>query len=293
MPHTFAPSDVAAVAAKLVGKDLNLARLIARDFESDFGGGSGSTVAVRVPGSVKASRRDARDLTTPLAQSTIVEQTIPVTLDELVYSNVPLAVGHYDLDLADFGQQVLRPQARAIAVDVETQVVAALQATPETTSLTYDASNPARIFTAIRRQLRSAGVQADESLFAAVGAGVYADLLDSDADVEADQFVKARGFQIHESTRLADDEIVAFCRPAFALVVRAPSVPDGVPFGATIREDDFALTALQAFSTETASNRSIVEALVAVQAMPLAVDREDGTVDLIDNAGAVRVLTAA
>lgn len=294
MAHAiYTPEQVATVAAKLVGTDTNLARLIARDFEADFGGGSGSTINVRVPSSAKASTKDARDLTTALVQSSLIEQTIPVTLDTLVYTSVPLATGHYDLDLASFSAQVLAPQASAVVEHVEQEVADALQATPETTAITYNAAKPAATFTAIRRKLRSNGVPAGMPMVAAVGASVYADLLDADADVTENEAAKVRGFSVYESTRLADSEIVAFVRPAFSLVVRAPEVPAGAPFGASVRTEDFALTALRAFDAGTATDRSIVEALVAVQAMPLPVRQADGTVDLVENAGAVRVLTAS
>ncbi len=51
------PEDIATVAAKLVGVDLNLAALVHRDLEAEFGSGSGSTVKVRVPGAVPARTR--------------------------------------------------------------------------------------------------------------------------------------------------------------------------------------------------------------------------------------------
>jgi hypothetical protein len=290
------PENIARVAAQIVGLDLGLAKLLSRDFEADFGGGSGSVVKVRVPGAVEASTRDARDLTTPLVQAALIEQSIPVELNTLAYSSVPLAAGHYDLDMTDYARQILQPQSSALVKYVERETVAALQATPETTSITFDEANPGKTFTAIRRQLRANGVGAGEPLLAAVGADVYAALLDavpSTAGVTFTEDGKVRGFQVVESTRLAADEIVGFVRPAFALVVRAPKVPEGAPYGASVREDDFAVTTIRTFDPSTATDRSIVSALVAVKAMPLAVDQEDGTVDLVPNAGAVRVLTAA
>ncbi len=289
------PEALATLAAKLVGADLGIASLFSRDFESDFGGGSGSTVNVRVPGAVEASTRDARDLTTPLVQSSIIEQTIPVTLNTLAYSSVPLAVGHFDLDLVDYGKQVLAPQAAALSKYVAREAAEALQAVPETTSIVFDEANPARVFTAIRRQLRANGVGADESLFAIVGSDVYAALQDAlpAAGTVFDANGRVRNFEIHESTRIAPGEILGFIRSAFSLVVRAPKAPEGAPFSSSVRTDEFAATLIRTFDASTASDRSIVEALVAVQAMPLAVDQEDGTVDLVAHGGAVRVLTGA
>jgi hypothetical protein len=296
------PSDVAGVAARLVGTDLNLARLISTDYAADFAGHRGSTVNVRVPGAVAASTKDARDTTTPLVASPIVEQSIPVTLNTLAYSNVPLAPGHYDLDIESFAAQILRPQADALVEYVEAEIADALQATPETTAITYAAATPAKTFTAIRRTLRQNGVPAGTKLTAVVGANVYADLLDADAEVGSDQILRVRGFEIHESTRLAADEIVGFVPAAFSLVVRAPEPPAGAPFSASVRTDavagpdratsGFAVTHIRAFDTSTGVDRSIVQALVAVAAMPLPV-RVDDAIELVANAGAVRVLTAS
>ncbi|WP_353813859.1 P22 phage major capsid protein family protein [Agromyces sp. SYSU T00266] len=280
---------VASVAANIVGQDMNLAALLYKDLANEFVGGRGSTVRVRVPGAVPSRTRNAFDTTTAMAVDTIAEVGISVTLDTLAYSNVALAPGDLDLALEDHAAQVLRPQASSIAKHIEAATADAMSATAAT-ALTYSAADPAKTFTAIRRTLRSNGVPADARLIAAVGANVYADLLDADA---FDENGKVRGFEVHESTRIAADDVIGFIPEAYALVVRAPEVPAGAPYGASVRENGFALTHLRAFDANTAADRSIVEALVAVQPMPLPVDNEDGTVTLLTDGGAVRVNTAA
>ncbi|MBT2523267.1 hypothetical protein [Arthrobacter sp. ISL-28] len=141
----------------------------------------------------------------------------------------------------------------------------------------------------MRKVLRDAGVSTDAPLFAAVGSAVYGDLLDSDA---IDENGKVRGFLVVESTRLAADEIVGFVKEAFALVVRAPQVPAGAPFGASVNEGGFALRYVRSFDRTVAADRSLVSAFVGVQSLPLAVDNEAGVVNLVANGGAVRVLTS-
>lgn len=283
--------EIAAVAAKLVGTDLGLAGLFSRDVEDSFHGGAGEVIRVRVPGAVPSRERAAGDVSTPLAIDSITEQSIPVTLDTLAYSNVALSVADLDLNLLDYSAQILVPQTRAISRKVESEAAAALLATP-ISALTYTASDPAKLFTAMRRQLRTAGVPAESKLVAVVGANVYADLLDADA---IDDAGRVRGIEVHESTRIPADNAIAFVKEAFSLVVRAPEPPAGAPFSASVRSDkaEFAMTHIRAFDAATASDRSIVEALVAVTPMPLAVDNEDGTVTLVANGGAVRVDTAA
>lgn len=281
------PDKIAAVAATLVGQDLGLAGLIHRDVEREFGDGSGDTVQIRVPGALASQTRGVRSLS-PLVRGEIQEQHIDVVLTDEVYDQVPLSRGTLDLDVVDFTKQILVPQASAIVRHIERTVAAAMSATPETT-ITYDAAAPAKTFTQIRKALRDNGVGSETPLLAAVGSGVYGDLLDADA-LENDS---VRGFRVYESTRLASYEIVGFVEQAFALAVRAPVAPEGAPYAASVKEGGFALTHVRAFDPTIGADTSLVSALVGCRAMPLAIDDEAGNVTLVPHAGAVRVLTAA
>jgi hypothetical protein len=291
MSNTFlTPEDIAKTAAALVGADLGLAALISRDLEAGFTAGKGATVKVRIPGAIAAQTRGIFDKSTPIVLDEIAEQSVDVTLTDNVYNAVALSAGDLDLEIEDFGRQVLAPQTRAIVRDVERRVAAALQATPADETITYAAATPAKAFTAARRVLRANGVSAETPLLAAVGANVYADLLDGPAGTfDADG--KVRGITVHENTRLDADEIVVFIRDAFALVVRAPMPPEGAAHAATVRTDGFALTHVRDYDGSVLADRSILQAFVGCQAMPLAVDQEDGTVDLVANGGAVRIDT--
>jgi hypothetical protein len=286
------PEKIAATAAALVGADLNLAGLVSRDFAAEFGSGSSNTVKVRVPGTVAAQTRSIDDKSTPLITDEIAEQSIDVTLSEHVYDSVVLAEGDMDLEISDFGAQVLVPQATAIVKYVESAVASTMHATPETTSISYAAATPAKAFTQIRKALRDNGVTTDAPLIAAVGSSVYADLLDGPVGTFDDNG-KVRGFTVIESTRLDPTEIVGFVKEAFVLVVRAPKAPDGAPYAASVSENGFALRHIRSYDPTVAADRSLVSAFVAVQAMPLAVDNEDGTVSLIAHGGAIRVDTAS
>lgn len=284
--------NIARVAATVVGQDLGLAGKVYRDLEADFQTGKGNKVKVRVPGAVAAHTRGIYDTSTPLVSDEIAEQSIDVELTDHVYDRVTLSEGDLDLELKDFTRQVLGPQAAAIVKHIEKSVAAAMKATPESAALAYSAAAPAKTFTQIRKALRDNGVPTETPLIAAVGSGVYADLLDAPTGTW-DENGKVRGFEIVESTRLASDEIVGFVKNAFALVVRAPQVPQGAPFGASVSEGGFSLRYIRAYDDTVAADRSTVSAFVGVQPMPLAVDNEDGTISLVENGGAVRVLTAA
>lgn len=290
MANAFLTSDnIARVAASIVGQDLTLAALVSQDLSAEFNAGKGNVVKVRVPGAVASQTRSIYDTSTPLVSDEIAEQSIDVTLTDHVYDSVVLSEGDLDLEIEEFSAQVLRPQATAIVKHVERAVASAMQATPVTAGITYASTTPAKAFTQIRKKLRSNGVPAEAPLFAAVGSGVYADLLDADA---IDDDGKVRGFKIVESTRLDENEIVGFVREAFALVVRAPSVPDGAPYGASVAEGGFALRHIRSYDGTVAADRSLVSAFVGVQPMPLAFDNENGTISLVANGGAVRITSA-
>lgn len=292
MANTLLTSEsIAQISAKLVGLDLGLAATVHRDLDADFNPGGSNVVRIRVPGAVASQTRGIRDTSTPLVTDEIAEQSIPVTLTDEVYDSVLLSAGALDLDLVDFTSQVLVPQSTAIVRHVEREVAAAMAATPATV-LAYDESAPARLFTLLRKTLRDNGVTADTELRAVVGSDVYGALLDGPAGTwDADG--KCRGFEVLESTRIPSGEAVGYVRDAFALVVRAPSVPEGAPYGASVATPDFALRHVRSFDGSVNADRSTVSAFVAVQALPLAVDNEDGTVTLVAHGGAVRVATDA
>jgi hypothetical protein len=291
MSNTLLTSDnIAAVAAKLVGSDLGLAGTIYRDLDNEFNPGGSNVVKIRVPGAVASQTRGIRDTATPLVTDEITEQSIPVTLSQEIYDSILLSAGTLDLDLVDFSTQVLVPQTTAIVRHVERAVASAMTATPAS-DLAFTEASPALLFTLMRKQLRNNGVTADTPLRAVVGSDVYGALLDGPAGTwDADG--KVRGFEVIESTRIASDEAIGYIRDAWALVVRAPQVPQGAPFGASVRTEDFALRHVRSFDGSVNADRSTVSAFVAVAALPLAVDNEDGSVTLTPNHGAVRVQTA-
>lgn len=288
MSNTFAITDAATVASKLVGIDLNLAQHMSLDLAANYAAGKGSTVDVRVPGAVMARTKAANDKTTQLVTDEITEQTIPVKLETLAYSKTVLSVEDTTLNLKDFSAQVLAPQSSAIRTYIEREAAAAIQATPADATITYDPADPAKLVTAMRRILRGNGVTAETPIRVAVGADLYADLLDAKAIEDG----KVHGIPVIESTRLLATEAAAFIPSAFAVVVRAPAVPSGVE-AASVKTEGWALTTIRDFDPGVGAEVSIVESLVKVAPMPLAVDNEDGTVTLVDHGGAVRVDTAA
>ncbi|WP_404433282.1 hypothetical protein LG299_02695 [Microbacterium lacus] len=293
--------QVAQIAAKLTGRDFNLAALISRDVEAAFNPGAGNKIRVSVPAAIPTRTRGVYDKTTALVADELSEQFIEVTLADHVYNLAVLSDGDLSLNITEYGRQVLAPQTRAIAAKIEALTAATMSATPAAVGITYSAAAPAKAFTAARRVLRDNGVPGDAILRAAVGSSVYADLLDAPVGHGFDADGKVRGFTVVESTRLDAEDIVAFIPQAFTLVARAPLVPAGAAYGASIVTpvfDDengaqFAIRVINDYDSNVAADRSLVGTFCAVQAMPLAVDQEDGNVELVAHGGAVRIATGA
>lgn len=290
MPHSFytAP-DVVALGNALAAKDLVLAQTINRDYEANYGGGRGTTVNVRVPAALKARTR-AIGATTAITTDNLTETTFPVTLDEHVYSAVDLSEAELNFRLEEFGRQVLKPQTDAVVDWIEEAVAAEMLSLAETNSPAlggYVVADPAKTFVTIRKALRDNGLPLT-GLRAAVGTKVFSELVlakafsDSSESGQPSSIPNAEvrrvaGFDVMETNRIPEAQIVFYHRTAFTLAVRAPKVPDGVAFGASLASNGFALTHLMDYDSSTLVDRSIVHTFSGVQYIPARKIERSGT----------------
>lgn len=287
MANTFyTPEQAAKVAVALGTEEAYLSALISRNFQNDLfgGGGRGRTVNIKVPTALIGRSRGIDDVTNKIVLDSITEEVESVTLGRHAYSAVGLSEGDLTLDLTNFSAQVLKPQMEAVVWDIEDEVRLALQGIPMNYTIGYDAAAPSKTFTAIRKHLRDNGVPTS-NLVTVVGTQVYADLLDAKEITDASQsgstealregnVGKVRGFTVVEHADLEETEIVAFHRDAFTLAVRAPVVPQGAAFGASVSEKGFNLRYLRDYAADVTQDRSIVSTFVGVAAMPFfKVDR--------------------
>lgn len=304
----YTPEQIAKVAVAMAAEESYLGALIARDFEADLlgGGGKGRTVNVKVPSALIARSRGIDETTASIVLDSLTETTVPITLGEHLYSAVGLSEGDMNLDLADFSKQVLAPQVAAVVDYIEEQIVDALSTVKVSAAITWDAENPVPTFTAMRKELRQRGVP-QANLNVVVGTNVYAALLDAKAITDASQsgatealregnVGKLRGFTIVESTRVGDDEIVAFHRDAFTLAVRAPQVPTG-QFGQVVNDKGYSLRYLRDYDVMHTLHRSMVSTFAGVAPMPLyKVERDrdalTATVSEVEGGAAIRIDTA-
>jgi hypothetical protein len=269
------------VAATLANEDATFSALVSRNFANDLmaGGKGGAPIALSIPTTLIARERDIDDVETNIIMDSILEEQETLNLDRVHdYSAVPLSEADMTLNMKDFSGQVLKPQAEAIVDSLEHKLATKLLGVAVKTIGGYDPANPTAYFTRIRKFLRKNGVS-PSGLNMVVGTEVYANLLDAKAIEDVSQsgstaalreagVGKVRGFTITENTRVPDTEILAFHKDAVTLATRAPVVPAGASFGATVSEKGFSLRYLRDYIADKTVDRSLVSTFSGVAILP-------------------------
>lgn len=282
--NDFSPDQSARLALALLEDEILIARTFATDFAANFAGHQGASVDVKIPTALFARSRNIDDTTNQIVIDSMGKATRSVSLDTLVYNAIGLSVKDWSLDLENFGVQVLAPQVKAVARDIEARAVAAVQAitaevVPTTPGgLLYDPAQPQKLFTQLRKKLRDAGLP-QNGLVALVGTRVYADLVNAKAIEDTSQsgsnaglrdasVGRVKGFNILESTELNEDEVAVYHNDSFQLVVRAPEAPQGAPFAASVAGDGFAMLHDMGFDSRYRQDVSVVSTIVGVIQLP-------------------------
>ncbi|MET8045854.1 hypothetical protein ABZU25_33915 [Micromonospora sp. NPDC005215] len=298
MAHTFlSPAEVASLANELVRAD-GLIPFVGRSAAQHFAPGVGASVDIRKPAVLKARTRtvgSVEDITT----DTLTESYQSVTITEQAYSAVDLTDADLTLNLADFGRQVLAPQALAVAEYANDTIVAKLQGVTADAALStaYDAANPVKTFTAARRQLRALQLPSAEML-SLVGTNVYADLLDSgafDQDGSRDANIRSiRGFTVVESNRINPDDVFVYMREAVQLVSVAPAAPRGAGMAQTVSQDGLSLSWLMDYDARKLQDRSVLSVFLgaAIVTVRKALPTGTGPFTPVDVTPVIRVTTA-
>jgi hypothetical protein len=293
----FTPQQVAAVALTLLQDDQLFASTFNRDYQDNFGAGKGATVNVRIPAALKARRLGGLTPSGAISTDNLTETTTSVSLSDTTYSAVYLTDADLTLNIEDFSRQVVKPQMDGITADIEALALATLQTvTPTVTAGTpvagqmhaYDPTKPDAQFVEARKMLRDNGAPAN-GLYAAVGTGIYADLVASNlltpalnagnTDALYDATVqRLRGFTVMESNELGDGEIIWYQGDAVTMAVVAPQIPQGATFGASMSGPNGAIRWIRDYDPTMLQDRSVFSAFLGAKVMPgQRVDRSGGT----------------
>lgn len=271
MPNIFAQSDVVAkTAASMLRAELVLGRLVFRSAESDFTGGRGDTVRVRVPRVVEAK---AFTGSTAAVTSPLNEQSVKVKLNTHAMSGIELTAGDVTLNIESFAAQVLMPQVAGVAEMIEGEIANVMQPVITAATLTIDPSDPRDAITHAGEILDTRKVGAKSRVLVVSPNVKRALLMDKNlsqvdsagsASVLQDAIVgRIHGFDVFMSPFIKDGA-VAMTSEAFAAAIIAPAKPHSVN-GASATDEDkqgYAMTWFVAFEGESRQERSIVEAFV-------------------------------
>ena len=267
---------IARVALATLSEDVVLGQTVHRDFDNEFGGGSGDTVNVRVPATL-ASRTYAAGnrYTTPITYDDLTEASVPVALDTILYSAVRLPDEELTLDIESFSAQVTAPQAEAVAQGLEDAIATEMNGIAATAGLQFPL-NPSEgdmldVFADARKALRDANVPTS-GLWAAVGTSVASAIIKDPAFRRVDAsgstgalrdatIGRIHGFTVVESNKITTDDALFYHRDAFALATRAPQVPRGAGAGASVSAYGYAMTWTADYDPNYLADRSVVRAL--------------------------------
>ncbi|MGH4013167.1 MAG: hypothetical protein ACRDSL_04395 [Pseudonocardiaceae bacterium] len=122
---TAQSGPIAQVALQTLYRQIVLPMLVWRDFSTQVAG-QGATVTIRKPATLTARRYTAamRTAGTPITLDDVTEDGIPVILDTHSYSAVAIPDEDEVLEIQNFATQVLAPQTKAVAEDLEDVVAA-------------------------------------------------------------------------------------------------------------------------------------------------------------------------
>lgn len=273
---------IAAAALGLLEREIILPALVWRDAGGDFSGAFGDTISLRVPSRTVARTRTFRGARPTASEGQgvivmdeLVETKVDVSLDTAPYSAVPITDEELTLDIVNFGEQVLRPQVRAVAEAVENAVAAEMVGAtyPTGHNITLSATEPYDSIVDARVALNKANVPMTDR-YIVVGADMEGVFLKSDHLNRVD--ASGTDSMLRQATigRLAGFEAVivsnalpanvgfAFHKSAYVLSMRAPVVPDGVTFGSSRTFESLAMRWLRDYDFRNVQDRSLIDTYI-------------------------------
>lgn len=278
MANTFLKADkITAAGLGLLQREIVLPALVWRDAGGSFIGAAGDTISIRVPARTVARTRPLREARPTASEGegiitmdTLTETKVDVTLDEAIYSAVPITDEELTLDISDFGQQILAPQVRAVAEGLENKLAAQMVSANYATTLTLDTSDPYKTLVDARVQLNKDNIPMANRT-AVVGADLEGVFLKSEhlsmADKAGDNNAlrdaaigRVAGFgPVYVSNALPPNVGFVFHKTAYVLSMQAPVVPEGASYGRSQAFQGYAMRWLRDYDFRSVQDRSLVD----------------------------------
>ncbi|MFJ8146040.1 P22 phage major capsid protein family protein [Streptomyces sp. NPDC096048] len=122
MANTFlTPDTIARRALATLYETTHMAQLVHRDYEADFAGRVGDTITVRKPATFVANEFNR---TTGIVPQNATESGFPVVLNHLPDVSFTVTTEQLNLEINDFGEQLLDPAMEAIAQKIDRDLLA-------------------------------------------------------------------------------------------------------------------------------------------------------------------------
>jgi hypothetical protein len=263
----------------LLQRELILPRLVARKGVSDFAGAKNDTIDIKVPSILEARDYEWRKRDSAIQTDDLEEFSVQVKLDKHPYSAVGVLDEELTLDIDSWGEQVARPQIRAVAEKLEGYLATTIESTAdyrhEVDWVQGDPDEKDRSFyqaaVGARKFLNTENVPATDRVLL-LGANAEEAALNSDHLLEADKsgttgilreaiIGRVAGFTVIGNCNSIDpDFAVAFHPTAYVLGNVAPVVPEGATAGARLSFDSLAMRWIRDYDADHLRDRSVYSA---------------------------------
>lgn len=315
MAQTFLKAEkIVSQGLGLLQRELVLAGMVGRYTEADFRGAKNDTITIRIPSLLKGREYEWRTRTAPIEIDELNEYSVPVTLDKHVYNAVQITDEELTLDIMSWGEQVARPQIRAVAEVLEGYIATAMENANYRHEVDFVEDDPEvvpdsrafyRAAVKARQYLNMENVPASGRVIvlganaeaAALNSGhiVKANEADSDSALREAIIGRIAGFTVIGNINSVDPDFAVAMHPtAFALANVAPVVPDGASAGARMVFDSLAMRWIRDYDSDYLRDRSVYSAFAGAASIEdgrdLTSDVDAGFGELTnENVRAVRI----
>ncbi|PVB19739.1 P22 phage major capsid protein family protein [Mycobacteroides abscessus] len=258
-------------ALKLLRRERILAAMVTDHGVSNWGGSEGDTITIRVPGVMRANQRGIRDANRTLAESSIVEYPVPVTIDKHLYQAVPMKDEQLSLDIRDWARQVLFPMVQSIGELNESNLASLIETAPYQETIAIDPTDTFKAFSTAVQRLSETNVPKPGRVLvvgSAVATALRNDTQFRHADFSGDAANSAlreawvsriAGMNVIESQWISQDSAYIFHPTAFLVTYQAPAVPRGVSYGSSAAVDGLALRFLADYNYGGLNDRYVLD----------------------------------
>jgi len=273
MVNTFIkPEVVVNTTLGLLVRESLLARTVWRDAVADFAGAKDDTVSLRLPAYGVAQKRALRSGANR-NKSSLHQRKVDVALDTDFYMDVPVSDEQMELDIKNFGAEILVPMVEAIVRGIEDQIYTNMAgATYGDRAFEFDATDAKGSIAYARELLNKGNVPAGGRTLV-IGSEIDSAIIQLDNFVHADKsgstdtlrdatIGNVYGFNVITDPLLEPGEAFAYHGTAFPLASRAPKVPAGAPWGATASADGFAVRTVRVFDPDEVEDRAVADSWV-------------------------------